>query len=184
MSTACSSTSASTRSSPAVRRALGRAERGRQRVRDDVAVELLHDVEGHAEDARRPRRRRARAARARAPRSALQHARLAQHVVRRGRQRRRRRAGAAPSARRRARAGTSRSSGPSPMRVAIERPGAQPVLVEPRLERAPHDERRQRQGGRLRRRVDDVDRAAHCSRWRRRAARRAIDQRCVSVGPS
>ena len=73
---------------------------------------------------------------------------------------------------------------PAPMRVAVERAAAETVLVQPGLERAAYHERRQRQRGCLLGRVDDVDRPAHESRWRRRAARRAIDQRCVSLGPS
>ncbi len=65
-----------------------------------------------------------------------------------------------------------------------QRAPAETMLVQPGLERAAYDERRQRQRCGLLGRVDDVDRRAHESRWRRRAARRAIDQRCVSLGPS
>ncbi len=48
---------------------------------DDVAVDLLHDVERRADHRLVVARRRAPPARARWPATALQHARLAQHVV-------------------------------------------------------------------------------------------------------
>ena len=91
-STACSSTSASTSSSPMRRRGLGRVERGRQAVVIDVARDALHDVEGRADDRRRRGRRPARAARGQRWPRARQDACLAQHVVGAGRDRRARRA--------------------------------------------------------------------------------------------
>ena len=157
-------------------------QRRRQLVCHDVTAQLLHEVERHAEHlvagADGEHARHARAALQR-----RQDARLAQHVVCRGRQRWARR-----PAQHHARALALEQE--RRVRVAradardLEHTPTQALLVEPRLQRAPDDQRRQRQRRCLGRCVDDVDGAVHRSRWRRRAARRAIDQRCVSLGPS
>ncbi len=159
---------------------VGARERAGQLLGHDMPAQLFHDVEGDAEhvgfgtdgeDARH----------ARAVVQRSQHARLAQHVVRRRRQRR---------ARRPTQHHAPLAALEEERRVRVARPDAcrcedtraEAVRVQPGLEGPPHEERRQRQCRRLLGRVDDVDRAGHA--WRRRTARRAIDQRCVSLGPS
>jgi hypothetical protein len=129
-------------------------ERGGHGGRDHVALDQLHDVERRADHAlvvaRREHRRRARGGRL----ERLQQARLAQHVVRRRRQRPARRAPQHP--RLTAAADQVRHVGVAlAERLGLHGAAAQPEPVQVRLERPPHQQRRQLRGRRLLGRVDD-----------------------------
>ena len=149
------STSASTRSSTArATLVLVRLEQRRQDVGDDVAVEVLHHVERLAEGVLLAERDDPRYAHAEPGERELQ-AGLAEHVVRRGRQRRPRRA---PEHEPRPvpldEEGDVRAAGPDPAHRG--RAAAEAVLVEEALDVLEHEQRRDGERGRLGGGRDDV----------------------------
>ena len=133
---------------------LVRLEQRRQDVGDDVAVEVLHHVERLAEGVLLAERDDPRDADAEPGERQLQ-AGLAEHVVRRGRQRRPRRA---PEHEPRPvpldEEGDVRAAGPDPAHRG--RAGAEPLLVEEALDVLEHEQRRDGERGRLGGGRDDV----------------------------